>query len=209
MVSDCKICYNLVDKHTLCEICNNNYCSMCINKYITIQIGDNKSDIKCICFIKLTDKQIYLLLSKTIIDKQLKQLLYTQHLNNVGTKNNIIFIKCVHCKFIINEKDIKLNEKYHICIHCNYKFCIKCLKDKHEWFNFCNIKKYKIKLYNIEHRVNERIVEEKKTKQYLDILIKTKTYRNCPHCGILTHRISGCNSMRCTKCYKYYDWSTI
>lgn len=75
-----------------------------------------------------------------------------------------------------------INNKYK-CGICETQMCGKCHKVKNE-----------------DHVCNE---DDVKTVE----MIK-KTCKNCPKCGIPTHKISGCPQMWCIECHAVWNWNS-
>ena len=86
----------------------------------------------------------------------------------------------VHC--CMNNCKGFVNNKY-VCGLCETEMCSKCHKPKNE-----------------NHECNE---DDVKTVEEIK-----KSCKNCPKCGIPTHKISGCPQMWCVECHVVWDWNT-
>jgi len=86
----------------------------------------------------------------------------------------------IHC--CVNDCKGFVNNKY-VCGLCETEMCPKCHKPKNE-----------------DHECNE---DDVKTVEEIK-----KSCKNCPKCGIPTHKISGCPQMWCVECHVVWNWNT-
>ena len=178
----CGICSELFveDNGNKLEKCGHSFCNECWYNFLSIKIKENKiSFIKCLnyeCQEKLSDNFIFnILKSNQNLVEQYKKYKYELEVINDPNKK---FCPYPNCNSYALLKDLK--NKNVKCSN-NHAFCFLCLEKPHG---------------------------KKPCKEVLDKSIiefsKNNFIKKCPHCGIITEKVSGCNHITCSKCN--YEW---
>lgn len=159
------------------------FCKKCFIKYVeTIVYGQNKSEIKCMCFTEICNgSYTESLLYSTLPEKLYTKLQYIE-IQNSDFSNIKGLHNCRNCyETYIVESDILT------CIKCNTKTCVLCNDDQHQFYT-CEEYKTK-KEYELSEDGIRLKIEEKITNGML---------RKCPTCKKSIVKESGCNKMTCS-----------
>ena len=178
----CFICEDTVDIKE-CEFCNFNFCKDCFMKNVEISGSLLCMNYKC--------------------KKQISRNFIMRNFEKEWIKNKW-------------ENELK---KYYVTIEKTYlatmqnnnnkKFLNKCYNDNCKGFLDISYKCMICKKYSCEncflpleknHKCNEDNI---KTLE----LLRTDS-KNCPVCGVLIHKIDGCNQMWCVLCHCAFSWET-
>lgn len=82
------------------------------------------------------------------------------------------------------------------CVECKTRMCATCKVAWHTTFSCAD--------YAARH-VNEQMTTPE--KETLDFM-QTKDGKRCPNCYLVIEKDGGCDSMFCTGCKKFFNWST-
>ena len=180
----------LIQKDSLCTICLLNYsdysvptcdhkfCRDCMEIYLAISINDGNV-LSIIC----PQTNCNRILTNSIIQGLVPAALFEKYLDFHKRKTqeaDIYFRWCPqrNCHgFAIFTNSNKLS-----CNACSNDFCFLCAEPWH-----------------YENKCKE---EEKAYMQWA----ASKRIKNCPNCKVRTERISGCNSISCSKCGSAWCW---
>ena len=180
----------LIQKDSLCTICLLNYsdysvptcdhkfCRDCMEIYLAISINDGNV-LSIIC----PQTNCNRILTNSIIQGLVPAALFEKYLDFHKRKTqeaDIYFRWCPqrNCHgFAIFTNSNKLS-----CNACSSDFCFLCAEPWH-----------------YENKCKE---EEKAYMQWA----ASKRIKNCPNCKVRTERISGCNSISCSKCGSAWCW---
>lgn len=134
--------------------------------------------------VKIFDKQIReCTKKKNLLANELQLQNRNRNQNRtVNPENKVTFVK----KCFNNDCRGFLNTSYH-CSLCETYTCKECGE--------------------IKEKGNEEL-HECKPENVETIKLLVKDTKNCPGCGTLIHKISGCNQMFCTTCHIAFDWRT-
>ena len=181
---NCAICSELFspqEENTL-KKCGHSFCNNCWYNFLSIKIKENKlTSIKCLdyeCQEKLSDEFIINLVksNKEIIEKYKKYKFELDIINNPNKK----FCPYPNCDSYAELLNIK--NKNVRCLN-NHKFCFLCLEKPHEG----------------------KPCKDKIDKS-MENFAKNHFIKKCPHCGIITEKIEGCNHITCSKCSFQWCW---
>ena len=181
---NCAICSELFspqEENTL-KKCGHSFCNNCWYNFLSIKIKENKlTSIKCLdyeCQEKLSDEFIInsIKSNKEIIEKYKKYKLELDVINDPNKK----FCPYPDCDSYAELLNIK--NKNVKCLN-NHKFCFLCLEKPHEG----------------------KPCKDKIDKS-MENFAKNHFIKKCPHCGIITEKIEGCNHITCSKCSFQWCW---
>ncbi|CAO1384667.1 unnamed protein product [Diamesa tonsa] len=205
----CPICLTEIDinEGVVLKNCLHMFCKDCLNKTI-----EHSEDIvtKCpftddlgSCEFFLQDCEFRALASENAIKQQHAKSLKQAELSAAGD--------AYHCKFPNCEGWVIVDQAHagdFICEVCNKRNCLAC-KVVHEG-KTCQ-------QYQDEINPNARNVREaRETEAAVQQLIQTRQAMNCPRCGIVVQKTTGCNHMKadgcdyltCTVCKLAICWIT-
>ena len=178
----CGICSNkfIENDGNKLKNCGHSFCNDCWYNFLSIKIEENKlTFIKCLnyeCQEKLSDEFIINLLKS---NQPLidKFKKYKLELEIINDPKKK-FCPYPDC----NSYAVLKDNKYVKCLN-NHMFCFICLEKPHA-----------------KKPCSEMI------EKSIQVFSKNHFLKKCPHCGIITEKVSGCNHITCSKCNYQWCW---
>ncbi|KAJ8667146.1 hypothetical protein QAD02_008808 [Eretmocerus hayati] len=213
---ECGICFDTyVGKLCLkVDTCEHVFCKDCFAEFLQIKIKER--NVMCIqcpahdCRVILKSGQVQENCSSELFETYVKEVEESRLLR----MRNLAYCPRKVCQTPVIIKD---GENLASCPACEYNFCPFCSKVYHgvmpckmdvdeklklmkEYKNGNSMtRKYLEKKYG-KNQIRQ-IAEKLSTEDYLE-----RNTRNCPDCGIMTTKISGCNYMNCSRCHINFCW---
>lgn len=200
---DCLVCYeekNLFKCPSSNIDCESRMCADCANKFLFSCINDIKLGKLLSC--KFCQKSLFLVdfFIESGCDANLVAELEENQLRTMIINQFSEWIFCVNPKCL--EGKIYKNEEIRLfnCDACFFYGCLECGKNHEGCFNNEN----ELIRLTLE---KGRKAPDPYISDITDANFDNGKIRPCPECGILTYRISGCNSMECSKCKIKWHWN--
>ncbi|XP_071824530.1 ranBP-type and C3HC4-type zinc finger-containing protein 1-like [Apostichopus japonicus] len=195
---ECPICFTEVEPNegvTLRE-CLHQFCRECLEHHINIC---NEPEIKC----PYTDGDDC---EQVIPDREIKQIIseedYKRYLHLSVNRAEAAAPDSFHCKspdcvgLCFYDDEINFFD----CEVCGHQNCLTC-KAIHEGQN--------CKTYQEDLRIKAgNDVAAKKTHEALQEMVRKGEAMNCPKCGVVIQKKSGCDWMQCSMCKVEICWVT-
>jgi len=189
---ECSICFDEVyKKHTRAfDECGHRFCKECLKEYYssTINTGGDVCKIHCPsreCDTLVPDHEIRKLVDDETMQKYERFCL----LSFLNTDPNAHWCPYKDCE------NVMMAEPGQERIRCNVCFRSSCVKCKVPWHHGMSC---------LECAVNSQ-PEDKQTAKWK----RKHGVKGCPHCGLLSTRISGCPDMICSGCKLHWDWDSV
>lgn len=211
---ECPACFEPILKGKKVVLsCKHFFCKSCCYDHIKEQIGSNIEKIYCMTcsnpnlkiekgkWGSFTEKQCLDILEENGKENfKLLEQNYEMWKKRVEINNSNGTIKACPYKLKIDNEILDCtgmlkkegHNKYSKCNICENEFCFECLRNKGEHEEM-SCEEYKKKM-------------EKKDDEILLEVFGKNNIKKCPHCGLATHKFTGCNHITCIKCQREWCW---
>jgi len=194
---DCLVCW---DEALLYKLpgCEHTYCYDCMEEYLGVKVM-NGEVLEVTCPHPDCDTELQSSVIESFVTEEMfAKYQQFQFLSRLREEPNARF--CPKCNEATIASEEEARSKHLVCNNCFMAFCFDCTKEWHEGKSCEAAEKERMKnLSRAERRAREKA--EKDTKKYFR---KQKTIE-CPSCGALVQKSSGCNHMEC-KCGCEFCW---
>ncbi|XP_071039680.1 uncharacterized protein [Parasteatoda tepidariorum] len=194
---ECQICFEIIvrDEGVILHDCLHSFCKRCLATLIEFS---ETALVRCpyndeyACGSNLQDREVKSLVTKEIFEKYLQK-----SLNLAETQAEDSF----HCKTVdcpgwcLYEDSVN----FFLCSVCGKTNCLTCAAI-HEGQNCQQYQDFVT--FN-----SETDKEAKRTKKYLEKLLKKQKAKRCPKCQIIIIKKGGCDHMVCSMCSEDFSWS--
>ena len=211
---ECPVCGETISKDKKIVLpCGHFFCKGCCYDYIVGQIGSNIEKIYCMMCSNQNLK----------IEKGKWGSFTEEQCLGILRENGKENFKVLEQNYEMWKKRVEINSSNGTIKACPYKFqlaegvtdCSGTLrKDEHNQYSTCNIcnKEFCFKCLRNRDEHKEKSCEEykkemeKKDDEILLEVFGKNNIKKCPHCGLATHKFTGCNHIKCTKCNNEWCW---
>merc|ERR1712137_1021553 len=188
MGEECTICSLDVtsDQMYTLKSCGHSFCEDCWGTYLSIQINEGQSFIKCAhmdCKALVSEEEVRALVSPEIYQKYCTFFMHSFVNNNA----NIKWCPAPGCGNAVTSDMVNGNT---VTCACSYRFCFRCSEEAHQPASCEQLREWK-----------RNCQDESETNNWI-----AANTQDCPKCGLPTEKNGGCNHMTCRQCKHEYCW---
>jgi len=180
------LCQEDVRQAFTLPLCKHQFCRSCLSAYLTSQINDGHTDIRCPavegeanlrCQIMLAPRDVAANISDREVLAKFGRFRATKEYENMRA--------CPKCSQLAEGSP---EQPRIVCPRCNFVYCL-VHSDAHPPDVSC------------EEFEQRNRVQDEASSAYVQ-----QTSKNCPGCGVRTHKFAGCNHMSCSQCRANWCW---
>ncbi|KAL1447610.1 hypothetical protein MTO96_028421 [Rhipicephalus appendiculatus] len=193
--------------------CDHPFCRDCLREHFRIQIESGcSSQLRCPqenCPTRVVPTQVKALLGDSLCSRYEESLLSAY----LDSQEDLTYCPRLQCQLPVV---LDPGQPMAQCAHCHFVFCVYCRMAYHG-VQPCRSSAGKRALrdeYVSATPAVKREMEKRHGKRTLQFLVDEsltedwmqENSKKCPHCGISTEKLDGCNKMTCWRCGAHFCW---